>query len=159
MRYLGAENNIVDCTRQENLSEKIFEFVISKEDYFLNMYLRWDRVESDMYRMDVGGAIFDIGCGLYVFAGDGFSGGGCDWFQIDEIIGRNIQVFTVNPAVTRFDFHEQHLKETYYGTYYYPITSNPMPVVSSCGTKMIIVSQTDQHRNLGNKDFYSLFTL
>lgn len=156
MRYLGEDNQIVDCTKQENLGEKICEFVITKSDYFNNFYLQWSRNESEMYRIEAGNTTFDIGTGLYVFAGIDYN---FDFFQIDELIGRDLQIFTINPRATKFDTFQFNLKETYYGTYYYPATKNPLPVVSACGTKCIIVSQTDQYRNIADIDLFSELVL
>lgn len=157
MRFLGEDNHIVDCTKQDNLGEKIWEFVVSKEDYFTNFYMQWTRNESEMYQLDVGGYRFDIGTGIYTLAGD--SEFGLDWFTIDEIIGRDIKIFTINPRATRFDTYHQKLDNTYFGTYYYPATKNPIPIVSACGEKCMIVSPSDQHRNLNEKNIYSLFVV
>jgi hypothetical protein len=155
MKLLGIDDEIVDTSKTENLGKRVFEFSIQKEDYFANMHLQWDRIEGEIYRLDVGGRSFAIGSGMYVFIGCDYGSG--DWVTIDEVIGRDIKLFTVSPDLGKWGFDRQILQEVVMGSFFYPSTKNPVPVLSACGTRFIMTSNSDQYRNIKNHDFYALF--
>lgn len=155
MKFLGEGDNIVDCTKQENLDQRVFEFCTKKEDYFLNYFMHWDRTIGDLYQLRIGTHTFDIGAGLYIFIGTEEA---ADWCIVEELIGRNIQVFTTTPKISTWSFDELSLiNVNHSGEYYYPQTRNPMPVVSNDGKKIIMTSVVDQYRSTNNRDHLAMF--
>jgi hypothetical protein len=160
MNYLGEYNKVVDGAKRENLDQRIFEFNLKpdKEDYFLNYFLNWDRVVGDVYTLKIGGHTFQIGAGLYVFVGCEDADG--DWAIIDEIIGRDIQIFMTTPNMTSWSFEEPSLLGiNSNGGYYFPSSRNPIPVVSNDGEAIIMVSVVDQYRSHKGRDHLALFIL
>jgi hypothetical protein len=160
MNYLGENDHIVNGSNKENLDQRIFEFNLKadKEDYFLNYFLNWERVVGDVYTLKIGGHTFQVGTGLYVFIGCEDADG--DWAIIDEIIGRDIQIFTTTPKMTTWSFETPSLMGiNSNGEYYYPSTRNPIPVVSNDGETVIMVSMTDQYRSNKDRDHLALFVL
>lgn len=157
MKYLNGNDQPVDATKQENLSQRIFEFCLKKEDYFLNYFMNWDRVSGDVYTVRIGDHTFEIGAGLYIFIGTEETS---DWCIIEELIGRDIQVFTTTPKLTTWRFENLSLVDVNQPTeYYFPQTRNPMPVVSNDGEKIIMVSVVDQYRSTNNRDHLAMFLI
>lgn len=158
MKFLGEGDKIVDCSKQENLDQRVFEFCTKKEDYFLNYFSLWERTIGDVYQVRIGNHAFDIGAGLYVFIGCEDADG--DWAIIDEIIGRDLQVFMMNTGVSEWDFKTPRLNQLYENVeYYFPQTRNPMPIVSNDGEKIIMVSVVDQYRSTNNRDHLAMFLI
>jgi hypothetical protein len=155
MRLLGINDEIVDTTNHDNLGKRVFEFSLQKEDYFANLYLQWDKIEGDIYRLNVGGRSFSVGSGMYIFIGCDYGSG--DWVTIDEIIGRDIKLFTVSPCLDKWGFDKQTLQDVYVGSYFFPNTKNPVPIVSACGTRFVMVANSDHYRTIKDQDFYALF--
>lgn len=157
MNYLSADDTPIDATKKDNLDQRIFEFCLKKEDYFLNYFLNWERIIGDVYTLKIGGHTFTIGTGLYIFIG---SEEASDWAVLDEIIGRDIQIFTTTPRLSTWSFETPHLMGINpKGEYYYPLSRNPIPVVSHDGEAVIMVSQTDQYRSNKDRDHLALFIL
>jgi hypothetical protein len=158
MNYLGTGDKIVDGTKSENLVERVFEFCTKKEDYFLNYFLNWDKIIGDVYQLKIGNHNFNVGSGFYVFIGCDDADG--DWAIIDEIIGRDIQIFTLDPKISTWSFNTPTLKGVNENTtYYYPMTRSPIPVVSNDGQAMIMVSSVDQYRSTKERDHLAMFIM
>lgn len=148
----------MDGTKQDELSKRIYEFCTKDEDYYLNYFLNWDRVLGDVFVVRVGQHTFHIGAGVYVFIGCEDADG--DWAIIDEVIGRDIQLFKMDTGISKWAFETPELKGVIENTeYYYPMTGRPVPVVSNDGKAIIMVSTVDQYRSTKERDHLAMFIM
>jgi hypothetical protein len=157
MKLLGLNDTIVDCSILLGTNNPVYTYSLEHGDYINSPFLMWDRYDGELYRFCLNNKIFfDIGATLYVFAG--CQSGAVDWLTVDELIGRDIDILSIAVNLSKWDFMNQRLVDVRNGTWYLPQTKNPIPVVSNCGTRMIMVSTVDQHRGSGsNRDFFAEF--
>lgn len=159
MKLLGLEDKIVDCFNLESTNSPVFTYSLEHSDYLCAQFLMWDRFDGDVYRFVLNDKFaFDIGAGLYIFAG--CQSGAVDWLTVDEMLGRDINVFTMHPDVSKWDLLKQRLVDVKTSAWYLPQTKHPFPIVSNCGSRIIMASTIDQHRGSGaNRDLFSEFVL
>jgi hypothetical protein len=157
MYYLTEGDMALDAKDIDSINHHVYDFCPAKEDYFLNFFVSWNKIESDMYKFIIGSWRFEIPSGVYVFAG--CEAGVGDWILSDELVGRDLDFFTLSPSCNKWSFEEHLIESSYKGVYYYPNTKNPMPLVDESGSRMILIAQTDQYSKMKGKDFYDLFTI
>jgi hypothetical protein len=155
MFYIRETNEVESAFNEDCVNHKYFEYKPDKDDYLLTYNVSWDEMLTDIYQFRVGMKNLFIPSGIYLFCGDEF--GTSDWILSDEIIGRDIPIFTSNIDMTGWKSVIPKLVNTFPETFYYPLSKNPIPVADQTGTITIVTSRVDQYHKLSDRDFGSFF--
>lgn len=134
---------------------RIFIFDTEEEDYFLQMCIAWDKITTTFYKIRLGESIYNIPSGTFILCG--CDGGSQDWIEVEELVGRPIEVILINNNYRSWDFVQPKFIDMYEGFCYFPMTKSPIPVTDAMGLKNIIVSSSDQYRKLKDKDYDIFF--
>lgn len=127
----------------EVMNHKIFEFDPKKLDYFPKQHLIWDRITSDIYTVKIGNFEFYVPAGVYVYSGswDGVT----DWIPIEELIDRDITVFTMAEGMDDWRLDPIELESVSEQSYFIPTSKNPIPISNINGSRVILISLIDQY--------------
>ena len=127
----------------EVMNHRIYEFDGKRLDYFLKQHLIWDRFTSDVYTVKVGSFEFYIPAGVYIYAGswDGIT----DWIPIEELIDRDITIFTMDEGMGDWRLENLDLESVTEQSFYIPTTKNPLPIGTINGKRVILISLVDQY--------------
>lgn len=150
MEYLRETGDTLCAFDEACMGERIFEYSVKNEDYFLRFFVMWETVDATIYSFSVGEETFNIPSGFYVlcFSGDSVF----DWVLSDELIDRSIPFFILNKdLVSRFP-KEPELKKTYTSNIYYPSTNEPLPVGSESKNSFVLVSRVDMYHKTKDMD-------
>lgn len=158
MNYLGGDDQPIKAYTDEVFNEKIFTFSIKEEDYFLNFFMQWDRVTTEIYVFDMGKHTFHIPSGFYVFTG--CPSGNVDWILVDELIGRkSIDVFLMPPTFKSWQLESPVLTNSFTGEFNQPVTNDVIPLVSEDGKRTLLVSAKDIYHKWKDKDYSAPFVV
>lgn len=153
MKYI-TENDDLIAWDEPNFSHNwILEYSIEKEDYFLNWWMVWQEMSGDFYKVEIAGNIVSIPSGLYVLIGD--MDGTLDWIVIDEAIGRDVELVTLNNALTRWNLNPMKVIGGEEKSVNYPKTRNILPM-SIGGDSLIFVSDKDRSQVMKREIINSL---
>lgn len=155
MYYINQNENPVSSLSADTIEDRIFIFDTEKEDYFLQMCFAWDKVTTVFYKIQLGEAIYNIPSGTFLLCG--CDGGSQDWIDVEELVGRPIEVILINSNYRSWDFVQPKFLDMYHGCCYMPMTKSPIPVTDATGSKNIIISSVDQYRKLKDKDYDIFF--
>lgn len=155
MYYIDQNEKPASSTSADTIEGRIFIFNIEEEDYFLQMCYAWDKVSTTFYKIKLGESVYNIPAGTFILCG--CDGGSQDWIDVEELIGRPIEVILINNNYRSWDFVQPKFLDVYQGYCYIPMVKSPFPVTDATGSKNIIISSSDQYRKLKDKDYDIFF--
>lgn len=155
MFYIDGNDRPCSSLSADVIEKRLFHFDVDKEDYFLRYFITWDKVQTDMYRLDLDGCIFSIPSGVYILCG--CDGGSQDWILVDEIVGRPIEIILINNNYRSWSFCRPVVTDVHNDVYYAPMTKSPIPITDSSSKKVIIISSVDQYHKLKDRDYDIFF--
>lgn len=151
MNFLNGKMEPVSSKCDSCIESRVFDFSIEEEDYFLNYHATWDLIEGDSFTVEIGGGIFNIPSGLYLLCV--CEDGNSDWIMIDEIIGRDIGIFTMPISMRSFSPKRMRVRDFHVDRSYFPLSRTPVPLTDGEGTVVILASTIDQHSKMKGKEF------
>lgn len=158
MNYLTADDKPISAYTEDLMHHSIFTFSVQQEDYFLNFFMNYERVSTEIYVFAIGKYTFHIPSGMFVYAGD--AGGSIDWVLSDELVGRkSVDLFVMPPSFKAWQLETPSLTSTFTGEYYIPVTKDAIPIVSECGRKTILASARDLYHQWKTKEYDAAFVV
>ena len=143
---------------EDSISQHFYEFNLTAEDYFLNRRLEWDLYESRMFVFQLQDKLIGVPSGFYLMVGDVM---GCvDWIQVDELIGRDLDVLVISENFSSWSLERLELvdeDERY--EFYWPVTKNVLPISSNDGGCSLIVSKVDRYKDTKDKSVDTFVTI
>lgn len=155
MFYIDENDRPCASSSIDTIEKRLFQFDVDAEDYFLRYFVTWDKIQTDFYRIELNGAVFNIPSGMYILCG--CDGGSQDWIMVDEIVGRPIEIILINNNYRSWSFCRPVVTDLYNGVCYTPMSKSPIPVTDASGKKVIIVSTVDQYHKLKDRDYDIFF--
>lgn len=158
MNFLGSDDKPISAYTEDLMAERIFTFSVQQEDYFLNFFMNFEKITTEIYVFSLGKYSFHIPSGVFVYAGD--AGGSIDWILSDELVGRrNVDIFVMPVTFQAWQLETPALTNTFTTDYFYPSTKDAVPIVSECGNRTILISSTDLYHKWKNKDYSAAFVV
>lgn len=149
--FIDENESPIPCTSKNVLRTYFFEYNLSESDYYLYRKLQWDIVTTTMYQFKMSdGVTIGIPSNYYVMVGDVY--GEVDWVLVDEIIGRDIELLIIKKGFngwTLDNIEPVGMTEKY--KFYWPLTKNPVPIMTDSGDRSVIVSTYDQYKMTRDK--------
>lgn len=142
MHYLSVDGKSLDASSAEMVDEHMFIYDMTQKDYMAHWFSAWNRIDTTVYKFDIGGRLFCIPSGMFVMIGD--SSGSLDWIQVDESLNRGIDAVTISSDFCSWGLGEMKLVDAFEGSYYIPVTKQGLPIVSD--DRILMLSNQDQHR-------------
>jgi hypothetical protein len=158
MNYLGENDQPVSSLTDDCFTQRIFIFSLKEEDYFLNYFMGWEKVQTQMYVVKVDKYSFKIPSGMYIYTG--CPSGNTDWILVDEIVGRqSIELFLMPPSFKSWELHPMKLVDVYNGEMNSPNTKNVIPIIDDLGERCLLVASKDIYHQWKHKDFSTPFVV
>lgn len=158
MNFLGEDDLPVSAYTEDLMTKRIFSFSVQQEDYFLNFFMNYEKITTEIYVFSLGKYSFHIPSGVFVYSGD--AGGSIDWILSDELVGRkNVDIFVMPTTFRSWQLETPVLTNTFTTDFYYPATKDAVPIVSECGTKTILISSRDLYHQWKVKDYDVAFVV
>lgn len=156
MNFISPETLPISASDPSCMERLSFEFSNEKEDYFAVWHNIWDYITTEAFTVSVGGKEFQIPSGTYVLCG--CMGGSQDWIQIDELLGREIEVLVIGSNFKSWTMATPVLKKhDPVVSFYSPMTKMPIPIIDDTGESIIIISSVDQYHKLKDRDYDIFF--
>lgn len=149
MLYLSPEGfSPLQGVERVSIYERIFEFDPGARDYVYKRFLLWDKITSDVFTLktNITNTTIYVPSGFYVFVGS--DEGASDWIMVDELIGRDIEVFCISSDFNDFVLETVSLTSVVETTFYYPMTKNPIPVTDLYNKKVFLCCSSDPYLRL-----------
>lgn len=130
-----------------------WEYNPNKKKFVLTRQDQWTMIHSDAYTISIGKYTLDLPVNHYLTIGD--FDGGIDFIRIDEVIGRDFQVFVFTTELEDDIWMLQDLKVKQLKKdirVAYPQTKRPVAVHLG-DNKAVLVSNIDQYSKMGDLSF------
>lgn len=133
----------LDVQDEDIINQRFYEFSLKANDYFLHYNAIWDQMKTECYYIEISKNLtIGIPSGFYIMVSDEY--GSVDWIQIDEIIGRPLQVACIDPKFSSWSLNDVQLVEhSESETFFFPNTKNIFPVTDDTGKSCVMISKVD----------------
>ena len=153
MNYIGEEGTTSGLSA-ECISHRIFEFSVTKKDFFLGYKGAWDVITGPVFVFTLGGSEYTVPSGHHVVIGDDY--GDIDFIIIDEVFNRPIELIQLDHHLMNWVVHKPVLvdyKEEV--DVYWPMSKNIIPIQDQ--QRVILLSDRDLYSKFKN-DQVEVFT-
>lgn len=156
--FINEDDVILYGDDEDSISQYFYEFNLTAEDYFLNRRMEWDLFEARLFIFNLQGKAIGIPSGFYVMVADVM---GCvDWIQVDELIGRDLDVLIIAENFASWSLERIELvDEQEKFEFYWPVTKNVLPISPIHGSSSLIVSKTDRYKDTKDKSVDTFVTI
>ena len=152
MRLVGY-NETYSVTDESVIEKPTYEYSYKENDYFLKHHTAWDCAVVE-YLISINGYQYMLPSGMYLLVGEIY--GDQDWVYIDELIGREIEVFQTDTEFSELSFGKVELLDSVDVEVFYPQCKQIIPIADMTGEKVIMVSKSDHYHNLKNGSIYDM---
>lgn len=140
MHYIGEEDAIVNGMSPDCVSNRIFEFSVTKKDFFLGYKGAWDIITGPTFTFELGGSVYTVPSGHHVVIGDEY--GDIDFILIDEVFNRPIEIVQLDYTMMNWVIHKPVLIDyTEETNVYWPMSKNIIPIQDK--QRVILLSDRD----------------
>ena len=151
--FIDEENiEALEVTDDDVINKRFFEFSLKSNDYYLHFNAIWDQIKTECYFIKVNNKLtIGVPSGFYIMVSDEY--GSIDWIQIDEILGRPLQVACVDPKFSSWSLNTVELVDhSESEVFFFPNTKNIFPVSDENKLSCILISKVDNWSR--TKTFY-----
>lgn len=141
---------------EDNIEEYFWLYDFQQQDYFLTKRSSWYSQKTNVFKLLIDNRhIVKIPETFYILIAE-VEQSRIDWIQVDEIISREFEVFTIPATLDTntwqiLSFHIIGHEEDYH--YYYPYIKNPVTPIHIGNNKAILVSNKNLYYKMKKFSF------
>lgn len=142
MKYIGERNQEVSSSDPTCAEERIFEFSVTKKDFFLGYKGSWDIIVGDVFEFIVKGAVYLVPSKQHIVIGDEY--GDIDFIEVDEAFNRPIDFVQLDKDMMNWSIGHPTLVNFHHDMeVFWPMSKNIIPIQDK--EKIILVSDRDHY--------------